>query len=207
MQYLVMFKVMISAKGMTLIARDIYTAVPGTERAVISPAKQSSLPESYHVLHPPQQAETLALPGGHHDKHTVPRLNGNQPPESSLSRLAVTREYRHKGKQSGSAQQNTYSVPVLTCHGSRENRRQHHGSVTAIPYAAARLLECSKLTITSRPRHRASSSQREYRFALTHFGGVNNAHRRQISQTYRLTVNEKTPEITACEAITVASAA
>ncbi len=187
MQYLVMFKVMHQRKGMTLIARDIYTAVPGTRTGVISPAKQSSLPESYHVHASAQQAETLALPGGHHDKHHSTELNGNQPPESSLSRLAVNNGNRHKGKQSGSAQQNTYSSASLTCHGSRENRRQHHGSGHRNPYAAARLLECSKLTITITTGHRASSSQTEYRFALTPFRRVNNAHRRQISQTYRLT--------------------
>ncbi len=84
MQYLVSLRLCISAKGMTLIARDIYTRSQARERAVISPAKQSSLPEVTMFMHPPQQAETLALPGGLTINITVPRLNGNQPPESSL---------------------------------------------------------------------------------------------------------------------------
>ncbi len=40
-----------------------------------------------------------------------------------------------------------------------------------------------------------------------HFRGMDNAHRRQIAQTHCLTGQEKTPEITAREAITVASVA
>src|SRR5699024_1826349 len=74
---------------MTLIARDIYTAVAGTRtggdcssEAIIASRELpcSCIRRSKRKRSLFQVVITINI--------TVPRLNGNQPPESSLSRLA-----------------------------------------------------------------------------------------------------------------------
>ncbi|XNM57861.1 hypothetical protein ACLK1S_23220 [Escherichia coli] len=122
-----------------MIARDIHRGAGGTNGGDFSSEAIIASRELPMFMHPPQQAETLALPGGHHDKRS-PRLNGNQPPGEQFIEVSGE-QWNIDTKESNQDQRNKILIPVPVLDVPRVMRGYDVSTmvpVTAIPYAAAR---------------------------------------------------------------------
>ncbi len=147
---LLCLRLCIKANGITFNARDIYTAVPGTRtggdfssEAIIasrelpcSCIRRSRRKRSlFHVV------ITMNI--------TRPSVSGSQPPETILSRLAENSgTSMHRKPTRIIATRNLFQCQFRYATVVERSDVSTIVPVTAIPYAAARLLECSKLTIT-----------------------------------------------------------
>ena len=147
---LLCFRLCSRANGITFRARDIYTAVPGTrtggdfsseEIIASSELPCSCIRRSRRKRSLFQVVITVNI--------TRPRDNGSQPPETILSRFAENSgTSMHRKATSISPTNSLFQCQFLRATVAERMEVSTMVPVTAIPYAAARLEECSKLTMT-----------------------------------------------------------
>ncbi|CNU22964.1 Uncharacterised protein [Salmonella enterica subsp. enterica serovar Bovismorbificans] len=144
-------------------------------------------------MHTTQQTETLALPGGHDREHD--QAQAQRQPTTGQQFIEVSREQRDIHAQERDEDQRDkifVPVPVLTRHGRRKNRRQHHRAGHGDTIGRRQVAGVLKANDNNHDREiKQPVNERDIDLTGFHLGGMDNAHWRQIAKTHGLTRQRK----------------